>query len=66
RASERVFLLLSGGHDALGWLDERMRGRPLPAQPDVRTVLSTFLAPRALIMYVRQIVAIVKLLAGKL
>ncbi|MBA0049194.1 lipase family protein [Mycobacterium sp. NPDC050853] len=66
RASERVFLLLSGGHDALGWLDERMRGKTLPAPPDIRTVFSTALSPRALIMYVRQLVAVVKLLAGRL
>ncbi|WP_078289284.1 lipase family protein [Mycobacterium sp. D16R24] len=66
RASERVFLLLSGGHDALGWLDERMRGKTLPTRPDIRTVLSTVLSPRALIMYIRQAVAIVKLLAGRL
>ncbi|ORB59872.1 triacylglycerol lipase [Mycobacteroides saopaulense] len=66
RASERVFLELAGGHDALGWLDERMRGKALPTRPDVRTVLSTVLAPRALVMYARQIVAVVKLLTGRL
>lgn len=66
RASDRVFLLLSGGHDALGWLDERMRGKTLPTRPDVRTVLSTVLSPRAVIMYLRQILAVVKLLAGRL
>jgi hypothetical protein len=43
-----------------------MRGKTLPTQPDIRTVFSTVLSPRALIMYIRQIVAVVKLLAGRL
>lgn len=44
----------------------RMRGKTLPTRPDVRTVLSTVLSPRAVIMYLRQILAVVKLLAGRL
>lgn len=66
RMSEHVSLALTGGADALAWLDERLKGKPLPAGPDITTVRSTVFSFRAIRTLLRWQWGIIKLLAGKL
>lgn len=66
RTTEHILLAVLGGSDALGWLAARLAGRPLPPEPDVRTVISTSLTFRAARSQLRWQSGILKLFLGRL